>query len=203
MFNLDNPFWNAVGKICDLIILNLLFLVCSIPIFTAGVSAAAMYTVVRKIGKNEGGGVVKEFFGAWKSHFKQAVILWIILLPVGLLTLFEMYLLSRMEIPELQILKYVFVTLFTVWLILVSYVFPVQSRFGYSAKKTLKISFLMGFYYLIPWTVLLLFFNLLPLIFLLMMPQFSMAVGEVMCVIGFAAVAGVNSFILERVFLRM
>lgn len=202
MFNLSNPFWNAVGKICDLVILNLLFLVCSVPIFTMGASAAALYTTVGKIVKDEGRGVVREFLVAWRKHFRQATILWIILLPVGLLTLFEMYLVSRMELPELQMLKYVFVTLLIVWIMLVSYVFPVQSRFGYSVWKTLKVACLMSFYYLIPWTFLVIFFNLFPAMLFLVMPQSGMIVVQVMSVIGFAAVAGINSLIFERIFER-
>ena len=65
-----------------------------------------MYTVLWKMAKDEGGTVVAEFFKAWKKNFKQATILWMILLPIGLLTVFEMYLLSKVETLGLSVLKY-------------------------------------------------------------------------------------------------
>lgn len=36
LFNYDNPVWRFIGKLGDLIILNVLWIVCSIPIFTIG-----------------------------------------------------------------------------------------------------------------------------------------------------------------------
>ena len=42
MFNLDNPFWNTVSKLCDLVILNLLFVACCIPGITIGSSITAL-----------------------------------------------------------------------------------------------------------------------------------------------------------------
>ena len=42
-FNYDNPVWRFIGKFGDLIILNVLWFVCSIPIFTIGASTTAVY----------------------------------------------------------------------------------------------------------------------------------------------------------------
>ena len=36
LFNYDNPVWRFIGKLGDLILLNILWIVCSIPIVTAG-----------------------------------------------------------------------------------------------------------------------------------------------------------------------
>ena len=46
IFNYDNPVWRFIGKLGDLIILNILWIVCSIPVFTAGASATAVYYAV-------------------------------------------------------------------------------------------------------------------------------------------------------------
>ena len=43
IFDLDNPLMRFLSKIADLLALNLLFLLCSIPIFTIGASLTSMY----------------------------------------------------------------------------------------------------------------------------------------------------------------
>ena len=44
LFDMDNPFWRFMSLVADLIILNLLFVLCSIPIITIGASTTALYT---------------------------------------------------------------------------------------------------------------------------------------------------------------
>ena len=46
---MDNGFFRTLGKLADLMILNILFIVCSIPIFTIGASLTAMYYVTLKM----------------------------------------------------------------------------------------------------------------------------------------------------------
>ena len=42
-FNYDNPIWRFMGRLGDMIVLNLLWLVCSIPVVTIGASTTALY----------------------------------------------------------------------------------------------------------------------------------------------------------------
>lgn len=198
MFNLENPFWNALGKLCDFVILNILFILCSIPIFTIGASTTAMYTVLWKMAKDEGGTVVAEFFKAWKKNFKQATILWMILLPIGLLTVFEMYLLSKVETLGLSVLKYLFVTILFIWMMLVSYVFPVQGRFVNSIKGTLKNAFLRSFFHLFPWTIVIVVFNLLPWLLISGMFGGGLFVIQIILIAGFVVSAWINACIFEK-----
>ena len=44
-FNYDNPVWRFIGKFFDVMVLNLLWVICSIPIFTIGASTTAVYYV--------------------------------------------------------------------------------------------------------------------------------------------------------------
>lgn len=43
LFNYDNPIWRFIGKLADLMILNLLWIICSLPVFTIGASTTALY----------------------------------------------------------------------------------------------------------------------------------------------------------------
>ena len=53
IFNYVNPVWRFIGKLGDLIILNILWIVCSIPVFTAGASTTAVYYVTLKLVRDE------------------------------------------------------------------------------------------------------------------------------------------------------
>ena len=46
--NIDSPFYRTMGKIGDLLFANLLWLVCCLPIVTAGASTLGLFTVVNK-----------------------------------------------------------------------------------------------------------------------------------------------------------
>ena len=61
-----------IGKVADFILLNLLTLVCSLPIITFGAAYTAKYYVSMKIVRGEEGTLFKAYFKAFKDNFKQA-----------------------------------------------------------------------------------------------------------------------------------
>ena len=85
-FNLfDNPIMHGIGRIADFIILNLLWLVCSIPIITIGASTTALYTVMLKVVKNEEGYIARGFLKAFKENFKQSTLLMVVFVSLVIL----------------------------------------------------------------------------------------------------------------------
>ena len=71
LFNMDNAFYRAVGKMVDLIWLNLLTVLCCIPVVTAGASLTAMYYVSLRMVKNEESSITKNFFKSFKENFQS------------------------------------------------------------------------------------------------------------------------------------
>lgn len=51
--NTDAPFFLLMGKIGDLVFANVLWLVCCIPVVTAGASTLGLFTVVNKLAARE------------------------------------------------------------------------------------------------------------------------------------------------------
>ena len=84
-FNYDNPVWRFIGKFGDLIILNILWLVCSIPVITIGASTTAVYYVTLKLARDDDGYTIRSFFKSFKENFKQSTVIWLILLAVGVI----------------------------------------------------------------------------------------------------------------------
>ena len=73
LFNYDNPVWRFIGKLGDLIVLNILWTICSIPIFTIGASTTAVYYVTLKLVRDEDDSTIKAFFRSFKSNFKHPI----------------------------------------------------------------------------------------------------------------------------------
>ena len=97
LFNYDNPVWRFIGKLGDLIILNVLWLITSIPIVTIGASTTALYYVTLKLVRDEDGYTIRSFFKSFKENFKQSTIIWLIMLAVGLLIGFDLYFFIYMQ----------------------------------------------------------------------------------------------------------
>ena len=71
IFSMDNPFFQFIGKLVDLVWLNILTLVCCLPVFTAGAALSAMYSVLIKMALKEEGVITKPFFRAFKENLKK------------------------------------------------------------------------------------------------------------------------------------
>lgn len=82
-FVIDSPLMRTLGKIGDIIGLNLLFVITSIPLFTIGTAISAMYTVTMKIVRGEDPAVIREYFRAYKRNFRPATICWAVLAAVA------------------------------------------------------------------------------------------------------------------------
>lgn len=70
-------------RIFDWMVLNLLWLVTSLPVVTVGASTAALTEVSRRMVQGEELSVFKSYFKAWAKHWKTATALWAMLVVVA------------------------------------------------------------------------------------------------------------------------
>lgn len=80
---LDNPFYRLMGTVGDLVILNVLWLLCSLPVVTAGAAALGLFAVVHKIAAGEDYRAAADFFKAFRRDFVQGTGCWLVLLAGG------------------------------------------------------------------------------------------------------------------------
>ena len=111
IFNPDNKFFSFMGRVADLMILNLLCIVCCIPVVTAGPAIAAMYYITLKMARNEESYVVKGFFHSFKQNLKQGIVIQIIMLLLGIVLAFDLYFCRMMsgQGAVYRIFSYIFV----------------------------------------------------------------------------------------------
>ena len=133
-FNYDNPVWRFVGRIWDLFILNLLWVICSIPIVTFGASTTAMYYCTLKIAKDrDSGGMFTMFFHSFKDNIKQSTIIWIIMAFIGGILFFDIRFFSFYSPIHNTVIRMIIFTvtcfLILLWLFIFLYIFPIQAKF--------------------------------------------------------------------------
>ncbi len=79
MFQFDNPIFEILGKVVDIIVLGALWFVMCIPIITIGASTTAAYYVAFNQLNGKDGYVVRSFFKSFKQNFRQSTILFLII----------------------------------------------------------------------------------------------------------------------------
>ncbi len=74
----ESKFYQAWSLSADLVILNLLTIICSLPIVTAGAAFAATSKICGDIAQEKEGYILRNWFTAFKENFRQATIVWVI-----------------------------------------------------------------------------------------------------------------------------
>ena len=195
IFNLDNPLMAFMGKIADLIILNILAIFFSIPIFTIGASWTAMYYVTVKMVKKEESYIFKDFLSSFKNNFKQATIIWIIVLViVGVFAGdFMIYRAMPDQIPK--VLMFVVLIISFIVLCSILYIFPVLSHFDNTIKNTIKNAFLISMINF-PSTIVFLILFALPFI----LGKLTYEAYPFIFMVGFSGPAYLASYLWNRIF---
>ena len=191
-FNTDSPIFNKLSTLADLVLLNLLTIVCSLPVITAGASITALYYTMYKMRKHEAN-LYRSFFKSFKENFKQATILWLILLIVGVLICTCILLYNYLNHPIL--LACSLLGLF-IWGVVVSWVFPLLSRFYSTTFGTLRNAMLFGTSYFLL-SVAMTLVNLIPLAVFLFIPNIFIYLSPLWLFIWFSFAAYCNTGLLK------
>lgn len=144
LFNLDNPVWRFIGKLVDVALLNLLWIICCIPIVTIGPATTAMYYVTLKLVRDEEGYIVRSFFHSFKQNLKQGMIIGIIMTLLAIFFVCDIYFYYQLKSTPGTFLMVFFFGIFLVYLLTLTYVFPILSRFDNSVKNTFINAFFMA-----------------------------------------------------------
>ena len=141
-FDLDGPFYKWGTEVADVMILTLLWLVCSLPVLTIGASTTALFYVYGKKVRGEDPYVFRSFFKGFKDNFKQATIITFIL---GMLWM-SVYLYHEILTSGAAQVWVQMIGLFYIIqvIIITMYLFPVLSRFQLTIKNLFITSFILG-----------------------------------------------------------
>ena len=198
LFAPNSRFMRYLNRFADLMILNLLFLLTSIPIFTIGASLTALYSVCFRLGTDREGSTFRDYFAAFKENFRQATALFLLLL-LWLMGTGGAAVIFCFMAGWMHYLFVPFAVLFIVVVLVASYVFPLLSRFENGTATTLKNAALLSLGYL-PRSIIIGAINLFPFVLLAVDLLTFLKAGFAWLLIWFSAAAYCNCLLLKRVF---
>ena len=200
LFSMDSPLMRFLTKIADLMVLNILFCVTSIPLFTVGASWTALYSVTLKMVRDEEGPVFRSYFQSFRQNFRQATLLWLGVLAVLALLVLDVRALNGMAGETvLGVLRVGVEILAILGIMVLQYLFPSLARFEASLADTLKNACILAIANL-PRTALMTA-AAVGAAWITLINNTTIAVGLMAWpLIGFALMAFGNSGILRKIF---
>lgn len=190
-----------IGTVCDIILLNLFFLISCLPVFTIGAAISGMYYVNMKIVRGECGSIWRTYWKGFRDNFRQATVFWLIFLGIAAILAVDYWILPTM-LPDFYAVPRTIVCITFVFACAVAlYLFPIVSHFVCTGKQAVKNALLMMVGHF-PYTLLLLVINGICLVLSLLFPDFFLRAACIFLVCGFAVVNLISSYIFNRIFKR-
>lgn len=201
VFNFEGPVFTFLSRLADLIWLNLLFIICCIPVVTIGAATTALYYVTLKMVKDEEGYITRSYFKAFRDNFVQATVIWLVFLAVIVVMFLDFRIAKVGDMSALigsgRINDVVIVAVGVMAIILgmtLTYVFPLLARFDNTVVNTVKNAFLISIRHL-PYTFLMMIIQAVPVVLIWFFPALLILV-----LIMFSAVAYINSKFFRKIF---
>ena len=205
LLNPEGVFFQFLSRVGDMIILNVLFLLCCIPVVTIGAASAALNKVTMDMIYDQEGGMVKGFFQAFKENFKQATIVWVVELIV-LVSLVCDVMLVLSFFPGSRAMYILLGVLAFLVLCICSHMIPLLIRYRNSLRQHLGNAMVLAIIRL-PRTVAMVIMSALPLIIcVLSVLQGSTVFWDTLIfwlVIGFSFIAYVNMNLYKGIYTKL
>lgn len=144
LFDLDSPIMRFLSRMADMIILNILMMICCIPIITVGAAYTAMHYVLLKMVRDEEGYLIRGFFKSFLQNFKQATVIWLLMLVIIVVFAGD-WLIFRATgdtFPKAMVIGVAAIGIIV--LMVAVYVFPLLARFDNSIKNTVRNAALLA-----------------------------------------------------------
>lgn len=134
-------FFAFATKLAQLMWLNILTIVCSLPIVTVGAAFTAMHRVLVDIYRDEDNKITKTYFVSFKKNFWQATKIWLLYLVFYAILLADYWALKALDNNAIRYLNILLPVLVLISSLSLSWVFVMQSRYTLSTKDTIAFSF--------------------------------------------------------------
>lgn len=145
LFSPDSKFGRLFYGLGNLIILSWLWLICCIPVFTIGAASTALYDITRRVIDGTERKIASDYFASFRSNFKQATPLWLIVLLVSAVLgySFGFFMFQNTESTLVKLIMFIIGVIVACFLAWVHVSFAYLARFEDTAKTAAKNSFIM------------------------------------------------------------
>ncbi len=164
IFDADNAFFRFMSRVADALILNLFFLITSIPIVTIGASYTAMYYYCTKAIGNEEGYLWKSYWKSFKTNFVQGFLMELFFVVVGVILYVDLKYLYGNAFNGggfgWRLLFFIVVGMAILAAVTLLYAFPLLSRFDNTTFNIIRNAAFMSLRHLPQTVPLILIFGL-------------------------------------------
>ena len=197
-FSMESPLMTLLNRIGDLIVLNLVFLVCCIPIVTIGAAFTALHFVCLRMIRDEEGYITKDFFRSFRVNFRQSTMMWLFMLIILLIVGTDIVMLPKTGATYPAFIHYFLLADAVIVLAVGLYAFPLQARFENPLIRTIRNAALLtiGAF---PRTLAMVALMIVPFIILFGIPQLL----PIVVIMGFSASAYACAALYDPVFRRL
>lgn len=183
--------------IFDFILLNILWLLTSIPIVTLGTATAALYSVMMSVVEKKEGYIIKDYWKAFCRNFKQSTVVWILLLFLGACLWFDLTFIGVVPGLFRQIGTVVLGAVLIFYFMECIFVFPLIAKFENSTGNMIKNALLIPVSRL-PYALMILFMTGAA-IMVTFLNQMTIMIGAVIwSAIGVSVLSYANSLLLVK-----
>ncbi len=188
------PLGKFLSKLLDLFVLQVLFLVTSIPVFTIGAGLTAVFSVCRRIQDEEQTSVTREYFSAFKSGFRKSTAAWLIVAVAAILLVNAIGYYNQLDSQTRLIPMGIACLLLAMDGGMFVYLFPLMAWFDNGLKQHFRNGATLALYH---WKTTLLVVGLYAFVFLLVVP-----IVKPVALIGVSGSAFYANMLLRKVFAR-
>lgn len=191
----NSPIMEFMNTTAQFVALNLIFVICCLPIVTIGPALAALYQVILREVRGEHGYLIRKFFQHFKEMFVQSFLSFAILSGIILVLLYNIAFWNGLGSAFAHVILILICIMFLIVVSAFIYIFPLMARFKNSFKLTMKNAFLIALS------------NPKKTLLLLLIQVIAVGINFIfppakvfMIFIGFVFIAYCNSYILNKVF---
>ena len=145
IFDPENKVMQIGVKFADLLIVNAMTMILSIPIVTMGAAFSAMHDQVLKIWRDEQTGIFLGYWKAFLGNLKQGTALWLIYMAAGGVVAADLYLIASDTINWGTYFNLFALAVGIIYLVSFVWIFVLQSRYTFGIKDMIKYSLVLGF----------------------------------------------------------
>lgn len=196
IFRIDSKIYEFLTLMVNLVLLNLIWLLCCLPVITVGAATVALYYVVMNYVTKQDDAVFRPYIKSFALNFRQATPIWILQLSIGCMLFAELlYLLSEGN----DLLMAVLVALIVLFLSTAHCYFGLVARYNTGNKQAIWNAFALSMKYPIQ-SISIALLNLFPAILCCLFPGLVYYIGLFWLIIGVSLSGLFSSWIMMSVF---
>jgi uncharacterized membrane protein YesL len=137
-FDSNNPVMRFLARLVDLAILNLITLLYSLPVITAGGALTAMNYVLLHLVRDDETYVIRMFRQSFRENFRQGILEGLLALAVAGITAVDLWAFHGVE-SKMATMMMIIITILAIFIFVACvYMFALQARYENSIGTTVK-----------------------------------------------------------------